>query len=299
MARRRCPAGVWRQMRSWWPVLLVGLAVILVAIEPAPLLPIARAYAALCARYPTLALLAKHAAPLPLALFLSLSGMALLAGAWTGVAGIRATLHFNRRLRQHGAPLPTRVAAIVAGLGLQGQVTFVSWTEPLACCYGFFRPGIAITAGLVARLDDEELVAVLGHERAHLRRRDPLRYLLLDALAAAAFMLPVVPALRQRWRTRTELAADRAALAIASRGALAGALLAVLRAAPTPAGVAGLTATEARIAQLGGELLLPPIPKWAIVATISLAMAIVLAITALNASADLVRMSCPLCLVLP
>lgn len=288
-------AGDWLHVRPWSPVMLVWLAVALVAVEPATLLPIARAYAALCVRYPTLTLVTNHAPALPLALFLSLAGMAFLAGVWSGVAGLRATLRFNCRLRQDGKPIPARVADIAGALGLTGRVTYVTWDEPTACCYGFFRPDIAVTAGLIDRLDDEELVAVLGHEREHLRRRDPLRYFLLDVLAAAAFMLPIVPALRNRWRARTELAADRAALVLASRGALAGALLAVIRSDQPPSGVAGLTATEARIAQLGGELVMPAIPKWAIVASGAIIAAVVMSMTVLTASADLVRMTCPFC----
>ena len=54
---------------------------------------------------------------------------------------------------------------------------------------------------------------MLLHERHHLRRRDPLRYLVLHALSAGLFMLPLALVL-QRWaETRMELAADRAALA--------------------------------------------------------------------------------------
>jgi Zn-dependent protease with chaperone function len=290
--------GPWSDVRPWAPVFVIGLAVSVVAMQPAPLLPVARAYAALCERFPFLALVTHDVPPLPLALLLSLAGCAFLAGGWSGMAGLLATLRVNRQLRR-GGPLPDRVISIARDLGVVRRLTYLSDPEPTACCYGFFRPWIAVSSGLVDRLDDEELTAVLGHEREHLRRRDPLRYLMVGVAAAAAFMFPVAPALRRRWMARSELAADRGALTIASRGALAGALLAVIPAPRTAPGIAGLTSTEARIAQLTGESILPPIPARAAFASLGLACIIVLATVDLAASAQMVRMACPFCSWLP
>ena len=69
----------------------------------------------------------------------------------------------------------------------------------------------------VARKLVHIVYAVLAHERQHLRRHDPLRYLVLYALSTMAFMVPVVPALRRRQEARIEIAADRAALEIDTR----------------------------------------------------------------------------------
>lgn len=279
----------------WARALVTGAAVAMVAIEPAPLLPVARAYAALCERFPVLALMTNQAPLLPLALLFSLVGCALVAGGWTSVIGLRKTLRFNRQLRNAGAPVPNRVNAIAETLGLASRLTYVADPEPMACCYGLLSPRIAVTAGLVERLDDEELTAVLAHERAHQRRRDPLRYLLLDALAAAAFMFPVIPALRQRLTAKTELAADKAALAITSRRALAGALLAVVSPRNAPPGIAALTPTEARIAQLAGDSALPAVPMRAVAASLGLAGIMLVAVAGLATSADIVRTACPFC----
>ncbi len=211
----RRPIGLSWHAGPWLPALLVGSVVALVTIDPAPLLPIAHMFATLCARYPMLTLLMDHVPPLPLTLFFCLSAVAVFAGCWTGMTGLLATLRFNGRLRQSGTLVPHRVACVAEELGLTPWLTYVSRPEATACCYGFFRPRIAVTSGLVERLDNEELAAVLGHEWKHLRRRDPLRYLVVDVLTAAAFMFPVATSLRERWKTRTELAADRAALAVA------------------------------------------------------------------------------------
>ena len=292
---RAAAAPLHAQPRPWWPAVAMGAAIALAAFEPAPLRPIARAYEDLCARYPILALATQHMPALPLALLIALAGCALLVGGWRGMSGLLATYRFTHRLHRDRGPLPPRVARIANDLGVAARMAYVPWTEPMACCYGFVQPRIAVTAGLIERLDDEELVAVIGHERAHLRRHDPLRYLVLDALTAAAFMVPLAPALRQRWTAQTELAADRAALVVASRGALAGALLAVIGPSHSPPGIAGLTATEARIAQLAGGWALPPIPGRATAASVAFAAVVTLAMVDLAASTALAQAMCPFC----
>jgi Zn-dependent protease with chaperone function len=286
----------WLRWRPWLPYLTASTAVLLVAAVPATLVPVARAFAALCARYPILALLTNHARPLPIALLVSLGFLALLIGGGAGVNALLATMQLNRCLGHSTLPAPTRLGCLAVDLGVGARLTYLAAPEPLVCCYGILRPRIAVSAGLIERLDDAELLAVLGHERAHLCRRDPLRYLLLDALAAAAFMFPVAAALRQRAEAMIELAADRAALAVAPRGALAGAMLAML---PTPRmrrpGIAGMTPSEARIAHLAGRPALPPIPARAVMASLGFVALVVLAMIDLTASPGLVGMACRFC----
>lgn len=286
----------WQHDRTWAAAPVTGLVVALVAVNPTPLLPLARGYRALCEQYPPLALLTFHAPPLPLALLLSLFGLALIAGVWAGSTRLIRTVRFNRRLQHGGRALPPQLARIGSNLGIADQLTYLEWAEPAACCYGFIQPRVAVTAGLVTRLDDEELIAVLAHERRHLRRRDPLRLLAVHALTATAFMFPVAPSLRRRLETWIELDADRAAWTVASRGALAGALLVVLTGPQVPVpGAVGLTATEARIAQLSGRALVPEISTRSVVASLSLAAVILLTTVDLTLAPDLVRMRCPLC----
>jgi Zn-dependent protease with chaperone function len=286
-AMRRCSSA---------PVLALAGLVALLAVAPEPLIPLASAYRDLCERYPILARLTGHLPPLPLALLFLLAALAFLGGARVGLVGLAATVRINRRLRRQATTLPPRLATIADRLGLSTHVTYLADPALLACCYGVLRPRVAVTAGLLAALDDAELIAVLGHERHHLRRRDPVRYLLLDIVTATAFMLPLAATLRQRAEATIELAADRAALAVAPRSALAGALLAALR-APQPQlrGVAGLSTTEARIAHLAGQPLLPPISGWMLVMSLVLPLVTVMATIHLAAAADLMRLGCPLC----
>jgi Zn-dependent protease with chaperone function len=232
---------------------LLWLAVVLVTLFPAPLVPIAALYHALCIALPALAILGRILPPLPLALLLFLLGTVLVVGLVTGLRELIGTRCVVRGLDQLTAPLPRRVTTLAYGMGLDEHLTYLATPATAAFCSGLLRPRIIVTAGLVDRLDDAELTAVLLHERHHLRRHDPMRYLLLHALSAGLFMVPLASAL-QRWaETRMELAADQAALSVIPSGALAGALAAVLTVpAAMPVGMAALSATEARIAHLAG-----------------------------------------------
>jgi beta-lactamase regulating signal transducer with metallopeptidase domain len=114
---------------------------------------------------------------------------------------------------------------------------------------------VVVSTGLVGALGGAELRAVLAHEQAHLRRRDPLRVLLARVLVAHLWFLPMAGDLRRRARHGYELAADRDAADRYGRSALAGALLRVVS---PPMGVEAAAVTrfadpallESRVSQL-------------------------------------------------
>ena len=155
------------------------------------------------------------------------------------------------------AEKPIRLAKVVAGLGLSEYVVALATDVPLAFCFGLFRPRIGISTGLVETLTQHELKAVLLHEDYHRRHRDPVRGLLAEVLAGSLFFLPVAAELRDLFLTSLELAADRHAVRFAGRPSLAGALQKLLthpRALHLSVpGIAGLNATETRIAELLGD----------------------------------------------
>lgn len=282
--------------RGWVLAVATAGAVGLLAAVPTPLVPLAERYRDLCEQFPVLALLTYHLPPLPVALLSILASLALISGVAVAMRSLVRTLRFNRRLDRLADPLPPRLVRAAGALGLEDRLTYLDDPGVMACCYGLVRPRVAVTAELLSRLDDQELLAVLAHERHHVRYRDPARYLVIQVLAETAFMFPVASVLRHRLETRVELAADRAALAVTSRGALAGALLGALTGPGTPvAGVAGLSATEARIAHLAGNPVLPAVPTRSVIASIGVLAVIALAVADLAASPDLVGMMCPLC----
>src|SRR4051812_15169471 len=254
---------------------LLWLGVALLTLAPTPLAVIARFYHTLCARVPVLIAPGRLVPPLPLALLLLVVGVVMIVGVVTGLRELIGTLGVTRDLERFVAPAPVRLTSAAESLALAGRLTYLATAAPVALCYGLLWPRVAISAGLLDRLDDGELAAVLLHERHHLRRCDPLRYLVARSLAAGLFMVPLAPIVMRRAETRIELAADRAALAVVPRGALAGALLTALTAgAAAPAGMASLSATEVRIAHLMGRPEHPRAPVLAGLATMFLAVGI-------------------------
>lgn len=283
----------------WWvwaPPCMALLSMGALTLTPTPLLPVARAFEDLCHRYPVLAILTNHLTPLPVAFLVAVMTFALLSGGAAGLARLLRTRRLVRWLDYQPCGLPERLANVSHQLGVGDRVLFLDQPVIAAFCFGLIRPRIVLSAGMLARLDDEELLAVLAHERHHLRHRDPLRYLLLHTATTAAFMFPLSNFLCRRVEARMELAADRAALTLSSPAALAGALLAVLgNQELRVAGTAGLSATEARVAHLLGQGALPEIPLPAVMASaISMIALFLTGLTVANSS-DLVRMTCAFC----
>lgn len=173
----------------------------------------------------------------------------LLVGALRGLGMLATQLYCTRRLLldagRRQRPLPAGLAELADALQLTGRLTLVDDAAPYAFAAGLWRPGIWLSTGLVALLDEAELAAVLRHERHHLRRRDPLRVLMARSLAHGLFFLPVAAALRNAYLEAKERDAD------AASGAghdLAAALLKLVRAeAHLPSG-ASLAAAGSDVA---------------------------------------------------
>ena len=131
-----------------------------------------------------------------------------------------------------------------------GPVTVAADERPEAFCMGYLRPRIYVSTGALDGLSEDELAAVLAHERHHLVRRDPLRLLVGRAAAEALFFLPPLRRLLGRYLALAELAADEAAIKCTGTEPLASALL-HFGEHRTPAAVVGIAAE--RVDHLGGQ----------------------------------------------
>jgi Zn-dependent protease with chaperone function len=173
----------------------------------------------------------------------SVAGFAIRVG-WLAATTTRALAGLARVPIPH----PLQDAAHRAGIA---RLRCLGGTDRTAFCAGFFQPSVYVTAA-TAQLSTNELDAVLAHEAAHARRRDPLRRLLTRAAADVMFWFPLL-----RWWLRThvekaEVHADKAAIAHAGRRALAAALLAA--GSQPPVAVPAMAGTSAtRVAHLLGE----------------------------------------------
>jgi hypothetical protein len=170
-----------------------------------------------------------------------LGGLALTVSLlWALVRVAQAALAVRRLIR---APL---------GRGPDGSI-IVGGDEVVLAAAGLARPRLLVSAGALARLDDDELAAAMAHERAHIRRRH--RYVLLYAEVCRVLGRPLpgtAHAVRQL-RFHLERDADRSAVRDrADRLALASAICKAATGVRAPAGMVTLggDGTAARVREL-------------------------------------------------
>ena len=166
-----------------------------------------------------------------------------------------ATVRLDRSMKRRKLPAPPRLVAASDAAELRPEAKLVELAAPFSCTYGVLRPQVVISRGLLERVDDTELVAVLAHEAQHVRAHDPLKVVLARALRQGLFVLPALGALYDRYLTARELAADRRASRRVGVQGLAGALLKATG-GPTEldvgaaAALGGDRALDLRVAQL-------------------------------------------------
>jgi BlaR1 peptidase M56 len=165
---------------------------------------------------------------------------------WILAKGARAVQQLQR------TPAPSALSIGAARAGAL-RVECVIANAPVAFCHGGLRPSILVSAGLVSELSADELLAVLAHEQHHVRRCDPLRRAVQQAVAEVFFWLPVIDWWADRRREASELAADRAAIRRAGRSPLAGALWKVGSYLETHGTAAFAGAAKLRVAQVLGD----------------------------------------------
>ena len=83
---------------------------------------------------------------------------------------------------------------------------------PVAFCIPGARPLLVLSSGIVAELDDDQLAAVVAHERAHLREHHHLLLLPFVAWQAALPVLPAAERAHAAVRELVEMRADDVAL---------------------------------------------------------------------------------------
>lgn len=157
--------------------------------------------------------LSQHLAVAWQLVILVIASLAISRGGRSIWQQVQETQHFARRLLPFRSTPPVRLQTVLETHHLSAkEVAYLGLAAPRAFCLGFWRPRIWLTAGLVDLLTDEELIAVLTHEVAHCRQRDPLRLLLSRALTSAFFFLPLVSDLAKLAELQQEVAADQAAI---------------------------------------------------------------------------------------
>ena len=130
---------------------------------------------------------------------------------------VRAAWHLRQALglvitRPDSATSP--IAAAVREIGVPAsRVVVVAGLPNPAFTAGWWRPRIYVAAELGDTLPHAQLLAVLRHEAAHVRRRDPLRLSLLRFLGCMLFWIPAFRRLAADMADEAEIDADDAAAA--------------------------------------------------------------------------------------
>src|SRR2546429_589045 len=202
--------------------ILIGLALVSSAILIALLLTLVPRAEQLLARG------AEEPADVVAALVLALATCGISLGVFALFRQLAATAVLIRSLVARKIALPASVAQAARGLELDQRIDVVADERPFSFCYWFLRPRICLSTALVARLDGEELRAVLLHERYHLQHRDPLRIVVARYFAAGLYVVPVVDELVGFYALQKEIAADEYAVSRDGVGALASALYKLL-----------------------------------------------------------------------
>lgn len=118
------------------------------------------------------------------------------------------------------------------------QVSVVDHHAPAAYCIPGRRSKVVFTTGALSSLDDEQVRAVIAHERAHLRERHDLVLALAGALRRSLPRLASMRIGQAELAKLLEMRADDIALRNTDRLVMAKALV-TLSAGPLPAGALG------------------------------------------------------------
>jgi Zn-dependent protease with chaperone function len=185
-------------------------------------------------------------------------GLTLMIGARLLVAVVRVAVATRRRRAHHRMLVdllglsPDLMAARACARGRDLRVLEVA--QPLAYCLPGVRRRVVVSEGTLDSLTEDEVAAILSHERAHLRARHDL---VLEAFTAAHAAFPRFvrsASALDAVQLLAELLADDAAVRVAGRAPLARALVACASGrAPIGALAAGGAHTLLRVRRLSGS----------------------------------------------
>jgi Zn-dependent protease with chaperone function len=192
----------------------------------------------------------------------------LVIGARLTYAVLQVAIATRRRRAHH------RMVVDLVGKSQGNHLRILNVAQPLAYCLPGVRSRVVVSEGALNALGDNEMAAILTHERAHLRARHDLVLEMFTAVHAAFPRFVRSGNALDAVRLLIEMLADDAAVRAAGPTPLARALVACAS-GRTPSGAlaAGGPTTVLRLRRLGGR----PNSR-AVAATAYLAAAAVLAV---------------------
>ncbi len=180
--------------------------------------------------------------------YVGVFALTLLIGARLAVAIVQVAIATRRRRAHH------RMVVDLVGKSQKSGLRILDVEEPLAYCLPGVRSRVVVSEGTLTTLADNEIAAILSHERAHLRARHDLVLEMFTAVHAAFPRFVRSASALDAVRLLIEMLADDAAVRAAGPTPLARALV-TCAAGRTPAGAlaAGGPTTVVRVRRLGGR----------------------------------------------
>ena len=195
----------------------------------------------------------------------------LVIGARLTYAVLQVAIATRRRRAHH------RMVVDLVGKSQGNHLRILDVAQPLAYCLPGVRSRVVVSEGALNALGDNEMAAILTHERAHLRARHDLVLEMFTAVHAAFPRFVRSGNALDAVRLLIEMLADDAAVRAAGPTPLARALVACASGRTPPGALAaGGPTTVLRLRRLGGR----PNSR-AVAATAYLAAAAVLALPTL------------------
>ena len=172
----------------------------------------------------------------------------LLIGARLTYAVVQVAIATRRRRAHH------RMIVDLVGKSKGSHLRILDVAQPLAYCLPGVRSRVVVSEGALNALADNEIAAILSHERAHLRARHDLVLEMFTAVHAAFPRFVRSANALDAVRLLIELLADDAAVRAAGPTPLARALV-TCASGRTPSGAlaAGGPTTVLRVRRLGGR----------------------------------------------
>ncbi|MEE3064425.1 MAG: M56 family metallopeptidase [Actinomycetota bacterium] len=190
--------------------------------------------------------------------YIAAFALTVLVGVRLVVAVLRVAIA-NRRRRAHHRMVVDLVgvgheAALAQPCARTRDLRVLEVAEPLAYCLPGVRSRVVVSEGTLTKLNNDEVSAILTHERAHLRARHDLVLEAFTAVHAAFPRLVRSSNALGAVQLLVELLADDAAVRAAGRTPLARALVACAAGrAPIGALAAGGPSTVVRVRRLAGQ----------------------------------------------
>jgi Zn-dependent protease with chaperone function len=180
--------------------------------------------------------------------YLTVFALTLVIGARLAVAIVQVAIATRRRRAHH------RMVVDLVGKSQKSGLRILDVDEPLAYCLPGVRSRVVVSEGTLTTLADNEIAAILSHERAHLRARHDLVLEMFTAVHAAFPRFVRSASALDAVRLLIEMLADDAAVRTSGPTPLARALVACAT-GRTPAGAlaAGGPTTVTRVHRLGGS----------------------------------------------